>query len=359
MSYQRIIWKLPCSLAFMLIVGSVQCPVVLAQPLPEPSPEPSLEPSLEPSIDVEPPMEGEAASPAYILGPGDQINISVYGYEEFTSSTAVLSDGTIQIPLVGMITALGRTIDQLEQDLTSELQYFLVNPVVTVTLAQPRPVEVTVSGEVLRPGPVRSDAFQGNPTLSEALLAAGGITPSADIRRVELRRYNPLQASDPIVINLWDAISSDNVPPDFILQDGDSIYIPPLAGGETLDRRLTARSSFAPETVRVRVVGEVNDPGEVTLPPNSSLSSAVAIAGGPTDDARLSRVAYIRLNEEGEVERQIVDLRNLTDNYQVQEGDVILVPEQDGSSLLDIATRVLGPFGAILDIVSGLDRLVR
>jgi polysaccharide export outer membrane protein len=335
----------------MLIVSSVQCSVTLAQPL--------LEPSTEPTVNIESSPEGEAASPAYILGPGDQINISVYGYEEFTDDKVVLSDGTIQLPLVGMVTVLGRTIDQLEQELAIQLTYFLVNPVVTVTLIQPRPVEVTVSGEVLRPGPVRSDAFQGNPTLSEALLAAGGITPNADIRQVELRRYSPIQGSTPIVINLWDAISSENVPPDFILQDGDSIYIPRLSDGETLDRRLTARSSFAPETVRVRVVGEVNDPGEVTLPPNSSLSSAVAIAGGPTDDARLSRVAFIRLNEEGQVERQVVDLRNLTDNYQVQEGDVILIPKQDGSSLLDIATRVLGPFGALLNVFTGLDRLIQ
>jgi polysaccharide biosynthesis/export protein len=123
-----------------------------------------------------------------------------------------------------------------------------------------------------------------------------------------------------------------------------------VAGDTTLDRRLVAQSSFAPATVRVRVVGQVTQPGEVAVPPNSSISSAVAIAGGPTSDAQLSRVAFVRLNSEGQIERQILDLRDLTDNYQIQEGDVVYVPKRGSSSLIDTAGRILSPLGLFFGI---------
>jgi polysaccharide export outer membrane protein len=96
------------------------------------------------------------------------------------------------------------------------------------------------------------------------------------------------------------------------------------------------------------VVGEVTKPGEVSVPPNSSLSSAVAIAGGPTVDARLSRTNFIRLNPEGVVERQEVDLSDLTDSYQVQDGDVIMVPKRSSSSILDGANRLFSPLNFVL-----------
>jgi polysaccharide biosynthesis/export protein len=305
------------------------------------------------------PADGErpaGVDSAYILGPGDAIEITVFGYEEYTGEKVILPDGTITLSLLGAVPAAKMTTDQLEQELTNRLQSFLVDPVVSVSLVTLRPVVINVAGEVMRPGPLQ---LEDGTTLSAAIVQAGGVTRDADIREVTLRRYEPNGESSPIKIDLWEAISSDNPPPDPILQPGDSIYVARLSANATLDRRRVATSSLAPETVRVRVVGEVNEPGEIQIPPNSSVSSAVAIAGGPTNDAKLSRVAYIRLNDEGQVERQVVDLRNLTDNYQIQEGDVIFVPEDEGSVLLDLAGRVLGPFGSFLNIFSTLDRLIQ
>jgi polysaccharide export outer membrane protein len=184
-------------------------------------------------------------------------------------------------------------------------------------------------------------------------MAAGGVTQDADIRQVTLTRATPNGGTESIVVDLWAAIASPDAPSAVILQEGDSIYVPRLSADAQIDRRLLSRSSYAPETVRVRVVGEVTNPGEVAVPPDSTLSSAVAIAGGPTEDARLSRVAYIRLNEEGRVERETIDLRDLTDSYQVQDGDVIIVPKRTDASVLDIAGRVVGPLGAILSIFRG------
>lgn len=296
----------------------------------------------------------------YVLGPGDQVQLSVYGYDEYTEQKTILPDGTITLSLVGAVQAAGLTTEQLTQSLTARLNQLLVNPVVTVELGQLRPVTVTVSGEVRRPGPLQlaESNAAGNDasplkTLNEALIAAGGVTQDADIRQVTLTRAVPNGGTESIAVDLWAAIASPDAPSAIILQEGDSIYVPRLTADAQIDRRLLARSSYAPETIRVRVVGEVTSPGEVAVPPDSTISSAVAIAGGPTEDARLSRVAYIRLNEAGQVERETIDLRNLTDSYQVQEGDVIMVPKRTDASVIDVAGQVFGPLGAILSIFRG------
>jgi polysaccharide biosynthesis/export protein len=297
----------------------------------------------------------------YVLGAGDHLIINVFGYEEYSGDRTILPDGTITVPLLGSIMAADRTTDQLATELTNRLQPYLVEPTITVSLSILRPVSVNVAGEVLRPGRVQLQSLSNglqptpeqipSPTLSVALQQAGGITQHADIRQVVVKRRRPGGAAESMTVNLWEAISSANAPPEIILQDGDSIYIPRVMAGSTdLDRRRLAQSSFSPATVRVRVVGEVTAPGEVQVPPNSSLSSAVAIAGGPTEDARLREVSFIRLNEEGQIERQTLDLRDLSDNFQVQDGDVIIVPKRGTSAVLDLAGRVFTPLSLILNL---------
>jgi polysaccharide biosynthesis/export protein len=300
------------------------------------------------------------AASSYSLGPGDRIEVSVYGFEEYTGPLSVLPDGTITLPLVGKVLAAGRTTEQLTQDLTVVLDRILVNPYVSITLSSLRPVVINVSGEVYRPGPLQ---IQGSteianagttayapPSVNEALVQAGGVTRTANIRDVVVMRSLPNGETARIKVNLWDALWSETLPEDTLLRDGDLVFVPRLEAGEIADSRLLARSSLAPETVRVRVVGEVTRPGEVPVPPNSSLSSAVAIAGGPTDDARLSEVAFIRMNDAGEIEQELVDLSSLIDTYQVQDGDVVVVPKTTAGSTLDFAQRLLGPLGFLLGL---------
>jgi polysaccharide export outer membrane protein len=307
--------------------------------------------------------DAAVVSSSYVLGPGDEIQLDVYDYEEFQLKKVILPDGTITLPLIGRMMAANRTVPELTQALERRLQEWLVEPDVTINILQLRPLVINVAGEVQRPGPIQlsretlfstnnitSDFFVRSPTVNGALQAAGGVTRNADIRQVVLKRHNP-GGKDPVVtINLWDSLTTPNAPRDLILQDGDSIFVPRLQEGETLDQRLLARSSYAPETVRVRVVGEVKKPGELEVPPNSSLSSAVAIAGGPTDDAKLSNVRYVRLQENGTIEERSVDLSNLNDTYQVQDGDVIFVPKTNTGTFLDRAGRAIPPLNFLLNI---------
>lgn len=290
---------------------------------------------------------------SYLLGPGDRVEVSVYGFPEYTGPMSVLPDGTITLPIVGKINAAGKTTEQLAEDLRVTLDRILVDPSVSVTLNALRPIVVNVSGEVYRPGPLQlqdttnvfQEAAYAPPSISEALVQAGGIRRTADIRDVVVIRELSNGETVSTEVNLWDALWSATLPEEILLRDGDLIYVPRLAAGEEpLDNRLLATSSLAPDTVRVRVVGEVTRPGEVAVPPNSSLSSAVAIAGGPTDDAKLKEVAFIRMDDDtGDVIQEVVDLRDLVDTYQIQDGDVVVVPKTSTGSVLDFAARLVNP----------------
>lgn len=313
------------------------------------------------------PVAASSSQATYILGAGDQISLSVIGYPEFTGTIAILADGTITLPLLGPLRVSGLTPNQLSVALDQRLREYLVDPVVSVSLAVMRPVVVTVAGEVHRPGPVQLSGLSssnGNPlgaegttaagtsslllerpalpTLSSAVLLAGGVTRDADIRQVAVRRPLPGGQVETFTLNLWDAITSNVGAADIGLRDGDSIYIPRLVG-DAIDRRTVASSSLAPSTVRVKVVGEVVQPGEVAVPPNSSISSAVAIAGGPTNDAQLANVSLVRQNDDGQIEQEEIDLRNLVDDYQIQDGDVVVVAKRGYLSVADGIGRVLNP----------------
>lgn len=310
-----------------------------------------------------------ASSANYILGAGDQVALSVIGYPEFTGTVAILADGSITLPLVGQMQAAGLTSSQFSNVLTQNLKTYLVDPVVSISLTTMRPVIVTVSGEVHRPGPVQltglssSDAeplsatpgTEGQvsnsapslnkpslPTLSSAILRAGGVTRDADIRQVIVRRPAGSGRTEVLTLNLWEAITSNAGIADLGLRDGDAIYIPQLTGDE-IDRRTIASSSLAPETVRVKVVGEVKNPGEVAVAPDSTVSSAVAIAGGPTNDAQLNSVSLVRQNESGEIEETEINLENLVDDYQIRDGDVVVVEKRGYLSVTDGIARVLNP----------------
>jgi polysaccharide biosynthesis/export protein len=299
----------------------------------------------------------------YVLGPGDQISLEIVGYPEFTSSYVVLPDGNIVLPLVGSMPTAGKTLAQTSQDLTARLSYYLVEPSVSVRLAIMRPVIVNMAGSIYRPGPVqltgltssnapssqdfRPEFTEGLPTISSALLAAGGVTQDADIRTVMIRRPLPNGQVQDITVNLWEALIAEGSGTNLVLRDGDTVFVPRMPEGESLDSRLIASSTIAPDTVRVRVVGEVKQPGEVRVSPDSSVSGAVAAAGGPTTDAQLSEVALVRLDQNGQVQQEVLDLSSMIDNRQIRDGDVIVVAKRGYLSFFDMLGRILNPLNIL------------
>lgn len=294
----------------------------------------------------------------YLLGPGDQIDVRVYGYEEYTGPLTILPDGTVSLAVIGRVMAAGQTVEQFAKAVKLRLDPLLVSPVVEIKLLQLRPILVTVAGEVQRPGPAQlrgltptlltgGNSGQSNslPTISEAIALAGGVTRNADLKNVMLKRLNTSGQYDTQTINLWESVQA-NTPSNLLLRDGDIISVSKVEDSSANDQRLLARSSFAPDKVRVRVVGEVKKPGEVEISPQSTLSSAIANAGGPTDDADLKKVAFVRIQDDGKIQSQQLNLEQLSDTVQVQEGDVLVINKKKSAKILDFGQSIASPIGA-------------
>ncbi|MGF1520711.1 MAG: polysaccharide biosynthesis/export family protein [Leptolyngbyaceae cyanobacterium] len=309
----------------------------------------------------------------YLLGPGDQIGIAVIGFPEFESTRVILPDGTIALPLIGSVDAADRTVESLRDEITRRLSFYLVEPVVELNLSVLRPVVVTVAGEVYRPGPVQLSSLttvntrvgdnaqlssaSTAPTLSTALVSAGGVRRSADLRDIVVQRQRPNNREETVSINLWQSIFEGVEGNDILLQDGDIIFVPEAAEISDIDPLVVARSSLSPNLVRVRVIGEVIRPGEVQVSPESVVSDALAVAGGHNDDANLSQVALVRLQDNGQVEAQEINLSSFTDGTPIQEGDVIVVPKKGYLDFFDAVSRAIQPITSPFNFFLLLERI--
>lgn len=124
---------------------------------------------------------------AYVLGPGDEINVSVYRNPELSRVSIVRSDGFISIPLLDDVKAAGYTVPELDLRLTERLSTRLVNPEVTVAVTNPREAMVYVFGEV---GVATAVPFRQARTAAQAIAMAAGFNVSANRSHVAIIRLD-------------------------------------------------------------------------------------------------------------------------------------------------------------------------
>lgn len=135
-------------------------------------------------------IQKSAADGPYVIAPGDTLNVRVFNQEGISGSVRVRPDGMITMPFVNDVEAGGLTPVQLAQRLQARLTEFLVNPVVTVSLQETRPLEVSVIGEVQRPGIYR---LEPGSTVLTALAAASGFNDYANRDRIFVVRNGTLR----------------------------------------------------------------------------------------------------------------------------------------------------------------------
>ncbi|MFQ3638011.1 MAG: polysaccharide biosynthesis/export family protein, partial [Cyanobacteriota bacterium] len=158
----------------------------------------------------------------YRLGPGDSIFVNVLRFPDLSFQGTLDLEGNLLVPLVGSLRLEGQTLNSARFQIQQELNRFVVSPQVDVILVAQRPVRVTVLGEVFRPGyyPMES------PQLSTALLASGGTTRQADLRRVTIRRTAPTGAALERTFDLYTPLRDSTALPAVRLSDGDTIIVP-------------------------------------------------------------------------------------------------------------------------------------
>ncbi|MGB3508475.1 MAG: polysaccharide biosynthesis/export family protein [Microcoleaceae cyanobacterium] len=289
-------------------------------------------PPLNPNFDSDPDLRLSR----YLLGPGDQLSIQVQRFPDLNVGATIGPEGTIQIPLVGTVLLQDLTILEAIAKITSELNKFIINPEVSISLLVQRPVRVTIAGEVTRPGyyPVG-----GNYQISDALSAAGGTTFMADLRNLEVRRT---LADGSVVtqgVDILTPLQLGGSPPDLRLEDGDVVIIPYQTSikSKDSDRELLTNYSQAGPLVTgiITVNGEVTRPGYY---PANQVSSALLAAGGASLTADLRRILVRRTLSDGRIIEETIDLytplQNSTElpNIPLKDGDAVIVPTLEPGS---------------------------
>jgi polysaccharide export outer membrane protein len=156
----------------------------------------------------------------YRVGPGDKLNIVVYKDQQLTGPVQIRPDGKITIPLVGDMHAAGMTPTELTDAIVKELKEFINNPVVSVVVTDASSYQVTVMGEVNKPGAIPL----GGPTnILQALALAGGFKDFANTKDIRIMRPQPNGSVQTFRANYRDVVEGIEKP--FMLRSGDTIVV--------------------------------------------------------------------------------------------------------------------------------------
>ncbi len=250
----------------------------------------------------------------YMLGPGDQIVVDVWGEVEFRHERLVDRDGSIILPKGGRVSCAGRTLDQVTASVREALSrsYSGIaadgeggDTFVEVNLGRLRAIRVFVVGEVAAPGAYDLSSVA---TVFTALHAAGGPGDAGSLRDVRVMRGGDEVGS----LDLYDYLLSGSREGDVVLREGDTVFVPP-------------------RSVTVRVTGEVRRPMIYEALPDEDVRTLIAHAGGFTPEAETHVVHVERILPPAErtpdspdrVQRDL-DLR-LKMKHLLRDGDVLEV----------------------------------
>lgn len=307
---------------------------------------------------------------SYILGVGDYLRVDVFNIPDYSGEFRVLSDGHLNIPIVGAINIEGLSLRQATAQVERVLEPYVQRPVVTLSLLEARPIQIAISGEVNRPGSYRisteetaNASTSDIPTLTQAIELAGGITQLADIRQIEVHRRLPRipladgrnkeNKSQTVAVNLWNLLKEGDLDEDLQLQDGDRIIIPTANTLNADEIAELATASFSPDEIAVNVVGEVESPGSIRVPPNTPLNQAILAAGGFNNRARQGTVNLVRLNLNGTVSQRDIEVDfsqgiNEDTNPSLRPNDTIVVKRSGLTRASDTFRTVFSPLNFIL-----------
>jgi polysaccharide export outer membrane protein len=267
------------------------------------------------------------------IHPGDQLSVKVYGDATLTQNVIVLTDGSVEYPLIGRIRLAGKTPDQAAVAFAARLRQFVKHPTVTVSITQLGQPNVLILGDVKTPGKyaLRSDA-----KLTDAIAAAGGL---ADVNGAFPDARIADADGNVTTVSLQNLLQRGNTSLDVALAEGSVVYVP------------------GPIAFTVDVAGAVDHPGDVRVSEGDHLSVAIAKAGDSQNaQSDLNHIRLIRSGADGKQTTTEINLYQALvkgdQNVDValQKGDVIYVPQATkksdmfggfGSGLLYILTRLI------------------
>ncbi|HXR96460.1 MAG TPA: SLBB domain-containing protein [Terriglobales bacterium] len=334
-------WREFALLALAIIMGWVAGGQAWAQGLPEMAAAPATAAALPASGIVQMYGAGAAADP---VGPGDLLDVRVFGQPQLSGNLRVAPDGSIAPAFVAGLQVAGKTPTEIEHTLALAYGGMLVHPMVSVRVQENNSRRVAVNGEVPRPGVY---GFSGAMTLMQALGMAGGVDPVKASQKIFLLHQPPATRR----------IGAHGTPTYTVNTALETIDLSQLPQHPELNRELEPGDVIdVPEAHQVYIAGDVMHPGAEALLPGLTLTQLVSEAGGFLPQADVSHVRVLRLvtapGSGVSTGRQelIVDVaraqRNRGPDLTLEADDIVQVP----GALLRMAGLEL------LDFFSGTER---
>ncbi|HZF99422.1 MAG TPA: SLBB domain-containing protein [Chitinophagales bacterium] len=240
----------------------------------------------------------------YIIGTGDKISISVWGYSSYSAAFTIDETGSIFPPQSGKIYLRGLTLGEARKLIRSRFSssFDFRNNDLEVTILNARSITVNVVGEVFQPGSFTFPAFN---TAFNALIAAGGVTERGSLRTIFIKRAGKTVKTFDVYAFLQNPTTLD----DFYLQDNDYVFVPSV--GKV-----------------VEITGAVQRPMEYELKEDENLNDLVSLAGGLASTAYTSSWTLKRNSNQGVTFLEIPYDRSVEakQNVELKSGDVLTVP---------------------------------
>ena len=217
------------------------------------------------------PLDMTPVPSSYLIGPGDELRIRLWGQVNFQANLRVDRTGEIYLPQIGQVHVAGLAFSALDAHLREAVGRVYRNFDLTADLGQMRAIQIYVSGQARRPGVYTVSALS---SLVDALFASGGPSVEGSSRSIELRRNGTLVTR----FDLYNLLIRGDKSRDAGLLPGDIIYIPPVGS-------------------QAAVFGSVRNPAIYELLPQESLGDLLADAGGVSTVAAEARVSFERIDE--------------------------------------------------------------
>lgn len=235
----------------------------------------------------------------YVIGPGDELLIRLWGKIDMDQQFIVDRNGQVALPRVGTITVSGLRYQDLQGFLHAQVAKIYKDFEINVTLGKLRSIQVYVLGNAVQPG---SYTLSSLSSLMDALFASGGPAANGSMRRIELRR----DGQTVTVFDIYDVQQKGDKSHDVKLLPGDVIYIPPIGPQVAID-------------------GSINAPGIYELKDSETLSALLEGAGGLTGLASTDQLLLERIQDR---RRRIVETFSLTEEARqrpLRDGDILRI----------------------------------
>jgi protein involved in polysaccharide export with SLBB domain len=217
------------------------------------------------------PLDLTPVPPTYVLGPGDEVRIRIWGQVNLRANLRVDRSGEIYLPQVGPVHIAGLPFSDLDAHLRQAVARVYRNFDLTADVGQIRSIQVYIAGQARRPGLYTISSLS---TLIDALFVSGGPSPSGSLRHIELRRAGAVVTD----FDLYALLIHGDKSKDVSLESGDVIFIPPVG----------------PEAA---VTGSVKSPAIYELRAGETLADLIADAGGASVIADEARISVERIDD--------------------------------------------------------------